>query len=473
MSRITAAGGYVPRLRLHREAIEEAWGQFRGGGIERTAVPDGDEDALTMAHAAAARALRAADRDAGSVARLHLGTTTPPLAEGELTARLRSTLGLPDGLATATYSGSTRAGVAALAGALDADETSLVVASDCPRGEPGSDLAHRAGAGAAAILLAPEGGASVTEVAAHTEAFPGTRTRPTGSQTTRGSGVTGYERRAYTETLAGAIDRLDGDPTSVDAAALQAPDRDRPGRLASNLGIPTAALEKATVVGDTGDLGAASAPLGLVGALAEGVERVLVAGYGDGAGATAMLVERTESVPVEQAIEGDVTLTYTAAQRRRGELDAASPAGGGAHVSHPRWRESLPQRHRLEAGACRDCGHAAFPPAGACRACGSRTGYDPVAVGRTGTVEATTTIHQGGAPPEFREQQRRSGSYDSAIVAMETPSSGSVRVPLQVVTTGDRSITIGEEVHTTIRRLYTEEGVPRYARKAVPAATNR
>ena len=42
---------YVPRWRLQREALTEAWGQARGRGERPVAGPD--EDALTLAVAAA------------------------------------------------------------------------------------------------------------------------------------------------------------------------------------------------------------------------------------------------------------------------------------------------------------------------------------------------------------------------------------------------------------------------------------
>lgn len=473
MSRLVAVGGYVPRFRLPAGAVEEAWGQFHARGIEQTAIPDADEDALTMAHVAARRALDAADRDAGSVARLHLGTTTPPLAEEDLTARLRSTLGLSAGVSTATFTGSTRAGVQALQAACDADEVAIVIASDCPRGAPESAIEHAAGAGAAAILLAPEGRGKIVDVASHTEPYPGTRFRKGGESRTRQAGVTQYERRAFRETLTGATERLDADIERVDAAALQAPDGDRPRRVAASIGIPDRTLEAGLTVEETGDLGAASAPLGLASALSNGADSVLVAGYGSGGGATAMLIEETETVPTSIAIEGEVALSYAAALRQRGTLMGDPVDGGGAHVSFPSWRQTLPQRHRLEAGACRSCEELHFPPSGVCRRCGSREGFKPVALSRTGSVVATTTIHSGGAPPEFAEQQSRSGAYDSAIVAMEASDDRTVHVPLQIIRADEDTVEVGDRVETTIRLLYEQEGVPRYGRKGVPATVSR
>ncbi|MFC4549655.1 ACP synthase, partial [Halorussus sp. GCM10023401] len=57
--RIEAVGAYAPRFRISAEAFEEAWGQFHAAGVNSKAVPDADEDAVTMAYEAATRALGA------------------------------------------------------------------------------------------------------------------------------------------------------------------------------------------------------------------------------------------------------------------------------------------------------------------------------------------------------------------------------------------------------------------------------
>ncbi|MFC6727359.1 ACP synthase, partial [Natronoarchaeum mannanilyticum] len=46
-ARIAGIGAYAPRLRIAAEEFEEAWGSFDAAGVERKAVPEADEDALT------------------------------------------------------------------------------------------------------------------------------------------------------------------------------------------------------------------------------------------------------------------------------------------------------------------------------------------------------------------------------------------------------------------------------------------
>ncbi|MFC4248368.1 zinc ribbon domain-containing protein [Natribaculum luteum] len=469
MTGIESVGAYAPRYRLTAEAVEEAWGQFHGAGVSETAVPAGDEDTLTMAYEAASRALSAGEVDPADVTALLVGTTTPPNEEEAMAPRLVSTLGLPEALETRQFTGSTRAGVDALAAGLERDGTSLVVATDAPRGAPDDEIEHAGGAGAAALVLTPDGSGSVTEHAERVEAFPGTRFRPRGSEETTGLGVTGYDRRAFTDTVAAAVDDLETDLATADAVCLQSPNGKLPYRVTGALGVDGETLQRGTTVHDLGDTGAASTLLGLANALEDGHTDLVLIGYGSGGGATALAVDG-DGVGVETRLEDAETLTYGEYLRMRGDVTPGEPDGGGAYVSVPSWKRTLPQRHRLVAGRCRECGKFAFPPEGACTDCGALEEHDEVELPGTGTVEAATVIGQGGAPPEFVEQQAREGAYVSAVVALDGPDGAddTVSTPAQVLTVGDETVEVGDRVAATIRQIYTQEGVTRYGFKMRP-----
>jgi hydroxymethylglutaryl-CoA synthase len=476
MTAIAAVGAYAPRFRITAEAVADAWGRFEASGVEAKALPNADEDALTMARTAAARALDAGDVDGASVDYLGFATTTPPVEEGDLTARLGAMLGVPGDAAHHSFGASTRAGTRALVAATDADPwVGLVVAADCPAGDPDDERDHAAGAGAAAFLLTPDGGARITDHAEHAEAHPGTRFRERGSATLDGIDVTGYDRAGFTGPIAAALEALDAEAGDVEAAAVQAPDGDLPYRAAGAAGVDAEAVAACETVSELGDTGAASAPLALARALADGRERTLVVGWGGGAGADALLVERDGDVAADGALDGGETVDYASYLRRRGVVTSGPPDGGGAYVSMPSWKRTLAQRYRLVAGRCVDCGALAFPPEGACDDCGSLSGFDDVALPGTGTVEAVTTISRGGAPPEFAEQQRRSGDFGVAIVAFDGPTGddgvadgdeASVSAPAQVV--DGHGLAVGERVEATVRRAYTQEGVTRYGFKLRP-----
>lgn len=470
---ISAIGAYAPRLRIDADAFADAWGRFEASGVESKAVPEADEDALTMAVAAARRALDAGTVHGEELAGLHLATTTPPVAEEDLTARLGSVLGVPGDVSRHVHTGSTRAGTRALSAAIDAGRTpALVATADCPRADPPDEREHAAGAGAAAFVLTDDWSGRIVARGEYATPRPGERFREGGDDRVQGLGITSYDRRAFGDALEGAATAAGIDEPDVTAAAVQAPDGKRPYRATGALGVESDAIQACATVHDLGDTGAASVPLSLARALADGHDRILAAAYGSGAGADVLLIEVEETPATALALDGEVDLSYPGYLRRRGDLGGEEPDGGGAYVSVPTWWRSLPQRHRLVAGRCPECDALAFPPEGACTGCGALGEYEPVELPGTGTVEAITRVGRGGAPPEFAAQQVQSGEFGVAIVAFDGPGGGSVSAPAQVTDHDpetDGTLAVGDSVEAVVRRIYTQEGVTRYGFKIRPA----
>ena len=477
-SRIVAVGGYAPRFRIDADEFADAWGRFEASAIREKALANADEDALTLACEAAARTLSAAGVSGEEVDLLVFATTTPPLEESDLTARLGAMVGVPKDVTRHSFGNSTRAGTRALVATLDAlgeSQVGLVVAADCPEGAPDAERDHAAGAGAAALLLAGNdvefggdgtAGAEIVARAEHAVPYPGTRFRRRGGKEIESLAVRSYERAAFTEPLAAAVENLDVDPESVDAAAVQAPDGALAYRVGAVLGVDNETIQAAATVHELGDTGAASVPLGIARALANGHGTVLAAGWGGGVGADALLIERRGEIDADLALGDGEAVSYPAYLRRRGAITSGPPAGGGAYVSVPSWRRTLPQRYRLVAGRCSACATLAFPPEGACSDCGVLGEYEDIELPGTGTVEAVTTISQGGAPPEFAEQQAKSGDFGVAVVALDGPGDETVSVPAQVVDGHD--LAVDDRVEATVRRIYTQEGITRYGFKIRP-----
>ncbi|WP_435361860.1 zinc ribbon domain-containing protein [Haloarchaeobius sp. DFWS5] len=463
MSRgVATVGLYAPRYRVPAAAFADAWGNFKGSGIEQVAVPGPDEDTLTMGYEAAVGALAESQCAASEVDWVGFATTNPPLEESDVLARFGAMLGLRSDAVRRRFCGHTGTGVQALRAGFEADGTALVVASDAPRGEPDSGVEHAAGAGAAAFLVDEDGAGRLVDAAECSEPYPGTRFRERGTETTTGLGMTAYDRQSFEQTVAGAVDRLAYDPDDLDAVAMQAPDGRLPYRVASVVGVEKSVIHDHALVHELGDVGAASAPLSLAKALAAGEEQTLAVGYGSGATATALLVETTDSVPASVSLDGGTELDYAAYLRRRGSITGDEPDGGGAYISVPTWRRSLPQRYRLEAGQCPDCGTLNFPPTGACTDCHGLVEYESVTLSKTGTLEAVSVVSQGGAPPEFAALQAASGAYATGIVAFDGPDESSASAPALVVDADPDSVAVGDRVEATIRRIYTQEGVTRY-----------
>jgi hydroxymethylglutaryl-CoA synthase len=471
-SGIAAVGAYVPDLRVSAEELAEGWGEFQARGISEKAIPDADEDAVTMAYEAATRALDAGGFDGAEIDELLFASTNVPMAEEDLTSHLGTMLAVPESASRANITASTAAGMQALASGIRSAGRTLVVASDCPQGEPEEELEHAAGAGAAAFVLEPDATLSVTDIAESASPYPGTRFRQQGSETLDSLDVTTYERASFADVLSSAAEDLEYDPDDVDGAAVHAPDGATPYRGAGALGVDRSVIGSATIADEIGDAGAASVPLALAAAIEDGLETLLAAGYGSGATATLAHFEQTDggTVPASLALEGEQSLSFAEYIRRRGDVTSGSPEGGGGYVSIPTWNRSIAQRYRLVAGRCPNCETLNFPPSGACSSCRELVEYDHLELSRNGTVEALSVIAQGGAPPEFAELQAKyGGAYTTVIVGFEGPDGESASAPVLVVGAENEGLTVGDPVEATIRRIYTQEGVTRYGVKVRPA----
>lgn len=318
---VEAYGAYVPRLRIDASKFEEAWGSFDARGVEEKRVPDADEDAVTMAVEAVEGALERSSYDRGDVGTLALGTTTPPLEEGEVGAQVAEIVGFDRSVEVVAHTQSARAGVRSLVTAASAAEeeegVAVAVASDCPLGAPDDGVDHAGGAGAVAFVVGDEseGAVEVRQKASHTKEFPGTRFRERGEEAVEKYDATAYERDAYTTVVSEAFEALDA-PDAV--LAPTAPDADLPYRAGRSTDAEV--YEAASSLGDTG---AVSPFFGLLEAWRNDEEDVVVVGYGDGASADALLVVGSLSGGWERDAED---INYTEYLRRRGHV--VSEAGG-------------------------------------------------------------------------------------------------------------------------------------------------
>lgn len=101
----------------------------------------------------AARSLR--ESDFVQVEELTLATTTPPFAEPQNAALVHAALRLPRLCRTIDSTGTPRAALVALHGALESGQNALIAAADRPVAQSGSTAESRAGDGGAAAQVGP------------------------------------------------------------------------------------------------------------------------------------------------------------------------------------------------------------------------------------------------------------------------------------------------------------------------------
>lgn len=154
---ITAYGGYVPRLRLDRQAVYAANKWFapglRGSAKGERAIGNWDEDSITMAVEAARDCLAGADADMDA---LYFASTTQPFKDRQNSGVIGTALQREEGLAVADFAGSQKAGTSALMAALDAARGGrrvMVAASDKRKARVASAHELQFGDGAAALMV--------------------------------------------------------------------------------------------------------------------------------------------------------------------------------------------------------------------------------------------------------------------------------------------------------------------------------
>jgi uncharacterized OB-fold protein len=122
------------------------------------------------------------------------------------------------------------------------------------------------------------------------------------------------------------------------------------------------------------------------------------------------------------------------------------------------WRE-IPQRYRLEAGKCKNCGFVTFPPRLICPACKSRK-FETITLADKGKVVTYTIIR---VPPQpFVDQ----APYAVGIVELDD----GVRLTGQIVDFDFEELKIGQRVKIEFRKIFQdgESGIIYYGYKFVP-----
>jgi hydroxymethylglutaryl-CoA synthase len=455
--RMLAVGAAAPRLRLTAKEAGSAWGRAGGPGQAGICAPD--EDTLTLAADAGLGALAAAGIAASGVDGLWWGTSRPPFAEGPSHAVLASALGLSRQSGGALTAGSPHAGMDALLGAADAiaagsARVALVITSDALVPGLGTGFEARCGAGAAAVVLAAEGGtAAVTARVTRTQPLLD-RYRGDGESATRDL----YDPRLFREQMFLPVVREVGEHlAALDVRAWSLPDPD--GRLgpavARQIGATT--LASAVVYGELGDTAAAAPLLGGIGAL-DVAGAVAIVGTGGGR-TTGVIITADAPVPGAAEVAGllgaGAPTTYAAVLRARGQL---TPSGEmipmGVPPESALFARGAEEMLQMLGGRCTDCGTISTPPSihPTCIACGGAK-LEPVPLARRGVVH--TFIVNQTMPAPFV------APLPIAVIDLEDGA----RIMLQVVGDG-RGLEIGTDVELVLRRYAHERGVPVYGWKA-------
>lgn len=327
MVAITSYGCYLPSAELPATELAKAWGSAPAGlRSKRVAAPD--EDALTLALAAARRTV--GDPPPGSVG---VASTTLPYHRRVQAGMVAEGLGLRDAPVLASeHTTSARAGAEALTlhAALVAQRRhpALVLAADvAAEVVRGPDALGAAGV---ALTLAPEGTVATLLGSGHALAEdPGLSFAGGTDERRRDVGVAGYGTGACTRALGRAVhdllERLGATIGEFRSVVLDVPDARVCAAVARDLGVAEEQWSPVWAFPQVGDVGAAGSLLGLCLALdaADPGDRILLTAYGPGSAADAVALSAGPGAGagvVGAALEGVHGIDYVAYLRTRGAI---------------------------------------------------------------------------------------------------------------------------------------------------------
>ncbi|MEK7468656.1 MAG: OB-fold domain-containing protein [Planctomycetota bacterium] len=429
---ILAVAARIPPYELRAADVARACGRPPGPGSRR--FGSWDEDAFTLAFAAADRCLDVAGRP--EVRSLLVASTTWPQAVAPQAERLATALDLKPDVETATLAGSLRGGVAALRIALGgARLPALVVAAERMDRPAGNDAEASVGDAGVAILVGHGGFARLERWTTRSEAAAWDSADVRFLQEQAARLVSGAPREGCSR------------------AAISAPGSRLARAAAQKLGLPgtDAAMDR------IGFCGAAHPLLALVEAM-EGArpgEPVLWAACTEGLDAAVLHV--TGAAVGKSFAEGLERATPVAeygkwlASRRFFETEASREVFRSPAMEHRDEEHLL----RLHAAKCKACGRLDALPGPCCPACGEPRGTGRVPLRRTGTV--FTFTHESYVPTPWPP-------VTMAVVDLD----GGGRILVPAADVSPEAVRIGLRVRLVLRRLHMGGGVPNYYWKAVP-----
>ena len=304
---ITAHGVYIPLHRLGK-------GTSGWSGRGEKAIANYDEDAVTMAVAAAIDCMNGVD--ARSIGGLYFASTTAPFLEKQSAVTVARAADLPTEITTADFAHSTRSGTIALRSALDAVKAGsankvMVAAADVRVAKPGHPAEAAIGDGAAAVIVGDSNIIAEIEdsLTISEEIFDV-------YQATTDRYVRFWEDRFGLEGFTILMERVTSEiltknklsPADLDKVIYYSSDSRRHKEMASRLGLAKAQVQE-PMLDTVGNTGSASVLMMLSAAMenARPGQRILIINYGNGA--DAFLLRITEEASVSFLIVFTATCT--------------------------------------------------------------------------------------------------------------------------------------------------------------------
>ncbi len=315
MTGIISYGTYIPKYRIKIAEIAAPWKREEqevvgGLGVIEKSVAGIDEDAVTLAVAAASDALEVAGLKSSQIEAILIGSESHPYVVKPSSAIVGEILGMHGNYFAADLEFACKAGTAGVrlinslvkSGEI---EFGIAIGSDTAQAKPGDILECTAGSAAAAYILGNKNViAEITATTSYTTDTPDFWRRDGQKYPSHGARFTG-EPAYFTHVLSASknlLEKTSMKPSDFSHAVFHMPNGKFPRNAAKKLGFTDSQLKAGFLVEKIGNPYSASSLMGLAAVLddAKPGERIFICSYGSGAGSDAFVIQATRHIAAFQ-----------------------------------------------------------------------------------------------------------------------------------------------------------------------------
>ena len=345
MAGIVGWGSYIPKYRITAEEIAHAQegdadAIKEGLGLTEKSVPGKDEDAATIAVAAARDALARAQINRKEIGAVYVGSESHPYAVKPTSSIVGEALDIGNNYTAVDTQFACKAGSATIqinAGLVDSKmiKYGLSIGADTSQAEPGNALEYSAAAGGAAFIIGAnsESVAILNDTCSYTTDTPDFWRRAMQPYPQHAGRFTGEP--AYFKHVVGATTRM-LEKTKMKISdfkyvVFHMPNGKFPLRVAKLFGVTKEQITQGLVVTKIGNTYSGSSILGLASVLdiAKPNDKILVTSYGSGSGSESFVFTVTEKI-VEAQNKARKVSDYIARKE---------------YLSYPRYAKNMEQTH--------------------------------------------------------------------------------------------------------------------------------
>jgi hydroxymethylglutaryl-CoA synthase len=341
---IVSYGAYVPRYRITPAEIGRVWGvdgegMGQGLNVHRKSVPSPDEDTITISTEALRMALVRGAIDPQTIGAVYVGSESHPYAVKPTATVVAQAVGATPNLTAADFEFACKAGTAAIQTCLGLVGAEMVrygvaIGTDTSQGAPGDALEYSASAGGAAIIVGRERIiCRVLRTLSYTTDTPDFWRREGQKYPSHSGRFTGEPAyfRHVTECAHRIMEASGTTAKDYRYVVFHQPNGKFPQRVGKQLGFTDDQMRYGLVTPFIGNTYSGAALIGLANVLdhARPNERILMVGYGSGAGSDAFDLETTDELanydrsfgrPVQSFLDQGVEISYAVYAKFRGKI---------------------------------------------------------------------------------------------------------------------------------------------------------